>query len=80
MAKRCKREICYFPHPFSSKQHQNLFTSEILLLAVLTTVKLDYHEQLGTDLICYGHLRLSFFARYNRVHYNLVSYNLVSYN
>ncbi len=30
MAKICNREICYFPHPFSSKQHQNLFTSEIL--------------------------------------------------
>jgi len=30
MAKSCNREICYFPHPFSSKQHQNLFTSEIL--------------------------------------------------
>jgi len=29
-AKSCNREICYFPHPFSSKQHQNLFTSEIL--------------------------------------------------
>jgi len=30
MAKSCNREICYFPHPFSSKQPQNLFTSEIL--------------------------------------------------
>jgi len=32
MAKNCNREIYYFPHPFSSKQHQNLFTSEILPL------------------------------------------------
>jgi len=30
MTKSCNREICYFPHPFSSKQHQNLFSSEIL--------------------------------------------------
>jgi len=26
------KEISYFPHPFSGKQHQNLFTSEILQL------------------------------------------------
>jgi len=32
MAKNSIREICYYPHPFSSKQHQNLFTSEILPL------------------------------------------------
>jgi hypothetical protein len=32
MAKSCNREICYFPYPFSSKQHQNLFTNEILPL------------------------------------------------
>jgi len=28
--KYCKKEIFYFPHPFSGKQHQSLFTSEIL--------------------------------------------------
>jgi len=33
MAKSSNREICYFPHPFSSKQHRNLFTSEFLPFA-----------------------------------------------
>jgi len=37
MTKSCNREICYFPHPFSSKQHQNLLTSEILPFLILIT-------------------------------------------
>ncbi len=47
MAKSCNREICYFPHPVSSKQDQNLFTSEILSLV------LNFSELVPTNVeIC----------------------------
>jgi len=38
IAKSFIREISYFPHPFSGKQHQNLFTMEILLLQTIKLV------------------------------------------
>jgi len=48
MAKSCNREICYFPHPFSSKQHQNLFTSEILPLKLMNLRQLLRFKDLNS--------------------------------
>jgi len=47
MAKSCNREISYFPRPFSGKQYQNFFISEIIpnnkILLRRIYSKLYYH-------------------------------------
>jgi len=36
MAKSCNKEISHFPHPFSGKQLENLFTIEIVPLRIVS--------------------------------------------